>query len=78
MAFTDTVRVDELHLADRISIQTLGQWVTGEVIALALLGDDHKQHRIMLQLDEGETVCFSRTIGTSVILEWATDEENTT
>lgn len=78
MAFTDTIRVDELNLADRISIKdALGEWVTGEVIALSLLGEDHEQHRITLELDDGYTVCFDRAPDVSVILEWADDKEIT-
>ena len=71
MAFTDYIRVDELHLAARVSLKDdAGEWVTGKVIELALLGDDHTTHGVMLQLDKGAVVRLDRTPDTSAILEW--------
>lgn len=71
MAFTDMIRVDELHLGSRISIEDKGKWVEGAVTALLLVGEDHARHRIFLLPDEGDILCFDRTPDTSVILEWS-------
>lgn len=70
MSFTDTITVGELHLASRVSIKADGTWVTGKVIELALLGDDMKDVRVTLLLDDETTRRFDRPPTTMVIYEW--------
>jgi hypothetical protein len=76
MSFTDTGRVDELHLCSRISLRADDgkSWITGKVIELALLGDDEVDIRITLKTKDGETIVLDRTPDTMIILEWGDDE----
>jgi hypothetical protein len=75
VAFTDTGTVDALSLRDLISIRTDdGNWLTGKVVGLFLLGDDETNVRIGLKTGTGNTLWLDRTPDTTVILEWAEDE----
>jgi hypothetical protein len=77
VAFHDTGRVDELHLADTVSIRDdNGNWITGKVIELALLEDDPEgPRRVVLKIkNPDETVSLDRTPDTMTVIEWGDDE----
>lgn len=70
MTFTDTGTVDELSLRDLISIKADdGNWLTGKVVELSLLGDDETDVRIGLKTSAGDTFWLDRAPGTTVIME---------
>lgn len=70
MSFRDTQRADEVTLRDRVSIQTDdGEWVTGKVIELALLGDAMVNVRITILLDNGTVLWFDRAPAAPILYE---------
>jgi hypothetical protein len=71
VSFTDTGTVDELSLRDQISLRADdGNWITGKVVGLSLLGDDETDVRIVLKTSAGDTFFLDRSPETAVILEW--------
>lgn len=61
MSFHDTQRADEVTLRDRITIKAdSGEWITGKVIELALLGDDMMDVQITILLDNETILRFDR------------------
>lgn len=61
MSFHDTQRADEVSLRDRISLQADdGEWVTGKVTELALLGDNWETISITILLDNKTVLQFHR------------------
>jgi hypothetical protein len=75
MAFTDTGTVEELSLRDLISIEADdGNWVTGKVVDLSLLGDDEIDVRIGLKTKAGDTFWLDRAPETVVVMKWEEEE----
>jgi hypothetical protein len=70
MSFTDCIRADEVSLKDRLTVETEdGNWVTGKVIELALLGDDMKNIGITLLLDNETVLRFDRKPNAYLIIK---------
>ena len=71
MSFGDTMRADEVGLRDRITVEhpDTGDWITGKVIELALLGDNWETVRITLITDTGFGVYINRTPDAPIIYE---------
>lgn len=71
MSFTDTTTVKEVYLCTRISIRDDDDtWVTGKIVALELLGDEQRDVRVTLLLDNETVLSFDRAPDTLVIIEW--------
>lgn len=71
MSFHDAQRADEVTLGDRISVKNIdGEWVTGKVIELALLGNDFKTIRITVLLDDKTILQFHRVPDASILYEF--------
>lgn len=70
MSFHDTQRADEVSLRDRISVQTDdGEWVTGKVVELALLGDFFETVGITILLDDKTVFQFHRMPDAPILYE---------
>lgn len=70
MSFHDTQRAAEVNLRDRISVRNDdGEWVTGKVIELALLGDKWETIGITILLDEKTIFQFQRTPDAPILYE---------
>lgn len=71
MSFHDTQRAIEVSLRDRITLKTDdGEWVTGKVIELALLGDDFETVSITIILDNKTVLRLHRVPDAPVLCEF--------